>query len=249
MPNWTYNVVYFEDEEVGARAREMMESDKSGFDFDKIKPMPESLNLEAGGRTNLAIAYYLSDGGKNVDNVDKKYFGEFELNSPEELVERAQRIIEHDPSMEDKFREMGEVYVSNFDQYGATHWYDWRNENWGCKWNASEVSWEEDSVAFNTPWGPPVPVLEELSRQLGVTLEIEFEQEGEGLYETIVSPDEGFNENCKFTPDEFDWDDDEDEEYDEEESEEEYEDDERQSVDEATESNTQESDEEYEESV
>ena len=41
-------------------------------------------------------------------------------------------------------------------------WYSWRLENWGCKWDASDVTFMYDhndevmlSCFFNTPWSPP----------------------------------------------------------------------------------------------
>jgi hypothetical protein len=44
-------------------------------------------------------------------------------------------------------------------EQGIPHWYDWQSENWGCKWDACEVSVEVQpksvEVHFDTPWGPP----------------------------------------------------------------------------------------------
>ena len=50
-------------------------------------------------------------------------------------------------------------------------WYTWRLENWGCKWDSSEVTFIYDhiytgfpndkvmlSCCFNTPWSPPVEI-------------------------------------------------------------------------------------------
>jgi Ferredoxin-like domain in Api92-like protein len=40
-------------------------------------------------------------------------------------------------------------------------WYEWRVNNWGCKWDVSDVYFEnqaeEDSIEFSfcSPWGPP----------------------------------------------------------------------------------------------
>jgi hypothetical protein len=63
-------------------------------------------------------------------------------------------------------------------------WYDWNIANWGTKWDASEVSVteKEDGSAvqynFNTPWAPPVSVLQRLSRKFPkVEFELQFEEE------------------------------------------------------------------------
>lgn len=65
----------------------------------------------------------------------------------------------------------------------AGNWYEWNNKNWGVKWEASDVEVRADepdhyTVAFSSPWGPPDPVLVELSRQYPtVTFTLEFEEE------------------------------------------------------------------------
>ena len=55
-------------------------------------------------------------------------------------------------------------------------WYTWRLENWGCKWDSSEVTFIYDhddfaprglgavmlSCFFNTPWSPPQAICEKL---------------------------------------------------------------------------------------
>lgn len=46
-------------------------------------------------------------------------------------------------------------------------WYTWRVDNWGTKWDVSEVSVHESTVAltyhFDTAWAPPEPVIRRLS--------------------------------------------------------------------------------------
>lgn len=50
---------------------------------------------------------------------------------------------------------------------GKEHtWYDWRSDNWGCKWDACDtaivdVSSDDDgmksvTVLFESPWAPPI---------------------------------------------------------------------------------------------
>lgn len=67
------------------------------------------------------------------------------------------------------------------------NWYDWNTENWGTKWNAYQVkylnrSYDDDKtvfeilVKFETAWSPPMPVLEELSKEF----EVEFTYKDEG---------------------------------------------------------------------
>lgn len=72
-------------------------------------------------------------------------------------------------------------------------WYSWSIENWGTKWNASDVvildeySWEEGEVifVFQTAWSPPVPVIKKLSKDNpSVKIVHKFVEEGMGYYGT-----------------------------------------------------------------
>ena len=46
-------------------------------------------------------------------------------------------------------------------KYGDNNWYDWCCNNWGVKWDCSEVDISEEfadlelKYTFDTPWGPP----------------------------------------------------------------------------------------------
>lgn len=46
--------------------------------------------------------------------------------------------------------------------------YEWCCRNWGTKWNFSDVSltWKPRSLlySFQTPWGPPIPVIIKMSQ-------------------------------------------------------------------------------------
>ena len=50
-------------------------------------------------------------------------------------------------------------------------WYDWRNQNWGTKWDAYSMSIDDDSmpngfeVEFETAWCPPEPVCQAIREQ------------------------------------------------------------------------------------
>jgi hypothetical protein len=71
--------------------------------------------------------------------------------------------------------------------YSGDDWYSWNNRNWGVKWDSSnaelidEVENGENLVLvynFETPWGVPVPVLVELSRQFpSVLITNEYQEE------------------------------------------------------------------------
>ena len=51
---------------------------------------------------------------------------------------------------------------------GEVYWYDWRIENWGTKWNAYDVVYDDDdpnTLRFQTAWATPCKVFEALADQ------------------------------------------------------------------------------------
>lgn len=71
------------------------------------------------------------------------------------------------------------------------YWYDWNCENWGTKWDASDVDIQDHAadhkqITFSTPWSPPIPVLTSLSEQYpNLHIELEWEEE-QGFGGTFV---------------------------------------------------------------
>lgn len=100
------------------------------------------------------------------------------------------------------------------EKYGTDNWYDWRCENWGCKWDASESGFWKDGddwmISFQTPWGPPCKFMEKLSVQFPkMEFILQFADEGIGQYplgqatyidgrEYLDGPGEGTDEAEKF---------------------------------------------------
>ena len=75
-------------------------------------------------------------------------------------------------------------------EYGHTNWYDWSIDNWGCKWNCSDVdvdNFEDETfcVKFETPWGPPTEFLKKLNLMFP-DLNIRNEWNEEGGYAGII---------------------------------------------------------------
>lgn len=77
------------------------------------------------------------------------------------------------------------------------NWYDWNCNYWGCKWNATTISVEqnEDSIKifFDTPWAPPIPVIEKLIED-NPQLEIECEYFEPGMWLAGTITKEGCKE-------------------------------------------------------
>jgi hypothetical protein len=78
-------------------------------------------------------------------------------------------------------------------------WCDWRNQNWGIKWdfgrgdnNVIDVNSEttEVTVSFLTPWGPPEKLYEYLTEELGFRIHAEFYEFGAGFLGVFETKDD-----------------------------------------------------------
>ena len=195
MPNWTSNTIRINaNKDTQNEIKELMNTDESCFDFNSLIPMPGSLDMTSGSITYDAIVAYLSEGGKEFPSlhsdegrlVRKLVCGTFSgenyaLGIFERLKDKSADEIE-------ELREMGEKYVSNYQQYGALTWYEWCNNNWGTKWNACEPWFEETdnqlTYYFDTAWSAPFPIFEELSRRFP-NIKVRVEYRNEDGYECI----------------------------------------------------------------
>ena len=180
MPNHITNILTFEGDSEQVHAMlDKIKSDELGFgsiDFNKIIPMPESLNIEAGSRTDNAL--YVCMAALNPAAPDmglpklsgeeyQKLAGIVGRSKGEQFTKPdAQRIssILRFTTLSDAIA-AGQVVVSNFLQYGSGDWYDWRNRNWGTKWNAYQVHFDQESqsIHFLTAWDTPLLVMDKLS--------------------------------------------------------------------------------------
>ena len=176
MPNWVQNEIIFEnigDEKVAALVRELKLSTENGeraFDFNKLIPMPESLNIESGSNTDRAIAYYVTERltipveQTNLSGLISNCFSNDWAN---EVVSRLKNETETSPEVWDKLYENGKQYMYNREHYGCYTWFDWCRRNWGTKWNACNAEWSLDDgmLVFQTAWSAPFPIIEALAEK------------------------------------------------------------------------------------
>ena len=59
---------------------------------------------------------------------------------------------------------LGKTGVSQHPGIGCPTWYEWRNQNWGTKWNASGAEVLDGRLSFLTAWNAPKQILEKLSQ-------------------------------------------------------------------------------------
>lgn len=163
MPNHVKNIIKMK----GIKNLPLFSMDDDGyesFDFNKLIPMPESLQLTSGSCESLAIAVALERIRKGLGRSGVKVeVGSYLHNDLEERVKSYLESEYNKENTEEELVELGMKYLTNAALYGATSWYDWSVKNWGTKWNAYYSSIiSEDEIEFQTAWSAPTPILEKL---------------------------------------------------------------------------------------
>ena len=169
MPNHVINMVSITGEQ--DKIREMLESiqnDEKGFgtiDFNKIIPMPESMNIEAGSNTYKGLEAYagfiqIYTLAGTREDADMEHI-------PKEAEEAFLRMRKDITPAQ---WELGKTAYENQSKYGAPTWYEWAISKWGTKWNAydcvpCDVADDHTELCFLTAWSAPYPVLRRLSAQ------------------------------------------------------------------------------------
>ena len=207
MPNWAYNTLTIEHNDVKVLEKikeELRGNDGSPIDFDKIIPMPETLNVDSPLHANDLMFYILTlakdraeilelpqeilhfiqpildkhKTDKSLDKLYKKYIQEY-----------TEQVI---AGTADKRDDMGIClgisllqgyrYFMNITRYGFDTWYKWCNTMWNTKWNASEgevkLKGNELEYYFETAWSGPWPIAAAISalyEGTEVTLNVGYE--------------------------------------------------------------------------
>lgn len=137
MPNHIANIITInESDEKVQKFLEAVKSEDSLFDFNKIIPRPEGLDIESSSSGESGMRFLLGDKAA-LDLYDS---------------ERKEQAIR-----------LGAKYLVNKALYGAKDWYDWNRWHWGTKWNAYEIEIDGNQIRFNTAWNAPDPIYQKLA--------------------------------------------------------------------------------------
>jgi hypothetical protein len=182
MPNYVINQINFEGDQ--SKIDTLMQSVKSKkdngedyvFDFNKIIPMPESLNITSGGRVDMAMAYVNYQETMDPKGLESYLSYPWVKSAGIDNISQLCDYIKESVDIEE-----GRKAIYNEKTYGHRDWYSWSTSNWGTKWNASEPVVNDNSIEFQTAWSTPEPVLIELSKQHPeVTIDIRYADEDIG---------------------------------------------------------------------
>ena len=174
------------------------------FDFNKIVPMPEELNISSCSSGEWGMRYIILKSDKNyflLTDEDRNFIKQFENRSEEDIKDSL---------------EYGKKYLHNLSKYGHKTWYDWCSDpsNWNTKWNScdSECSRIDDNevmFTFSTAWSFCHPIVKKLSELFPtLTIEAKWADEDAGsntgsieirnkVYISENYPDYGSNEAYK----------------------------------------------------
>lgn len=173
MPNYVKNnITVIGTNEKIYECLDFCKSDDSEFDFNKIVPMPEELNIDEdeSSKNDIAIKSYLF----TLDDKEAKRVHDILRRVPDLLYGNLDQALENksyaSPDNSDEYIELGKRLVDNCSKYGCTTWYEWHYNNWGTKWNAMDAEvgsalGSECDIYFNTAWSAPVPIFSALSKK------------------------------------------------------------------------------------
>jgi len=168
MPNWNNATLYLRGTKENIDA--LVET---GFDFQKLVPMPDELNEDGNGK-NL--------GGRCWKKTDKiSTLEEWQINCKTDQ-EREQMKEHYEQYLKDF-----ELVCSWIDKYGVNGWHEWALQYWGTKWNPypDNVSMERESdtklrVTLTTAWNLPVPILTHIMQKYDLRISGDTVNEHDG---------------------------------------------------------------------
>ena len=160
MPNYVRNIVKMEG--IASLPLFTAEEGRKCFDFGKLIPVPNGLDVTAGSIERVATEALLALLLKyaHAHCVDVQTGPAFPDEKDIEKNAKAYRKTRKE------MEEIGLVYASNLVKYHAATWYDWCMENWGTKWNAMDTEIiDENTIRFDTAWTNPEPVVRKLAER------------------------------------------------------------------------------------
>ena len=189
MPNWIKNkLIVGSSEYIETIIKKYCvyntENKQYDLDFNKVIKMNENLNIEFSSMSEKGLTLYLTKINPSVkyygnlnDKILKETYLKIENMLKDHFIIKNKEIIYSEDELnkvllkystqEQKLLDLGKKQIDNLIKYNAINWYEWSINNWGCKWNASDLKILDNkkSITFETPWDPPIPVILEMSKQ------------------------------------------------------------------------------------
>lgn len=156
MPNHIHNKIEFFGKETDVKAiTDFIKDAEGNFDFNKIIPMPEELNIDIHSGIETLVKENLQ-----LPLHDNWMIAGLEYSNRKTAAEKGfQNFSEEDKKLYHKA-------VENQKKYGFIYWYDWRNVNWGTKWGAYSQSLNRNTYNtfyYQTAWNQASKVIKALA--------------------------------------------------------------------------------------
>jgi len=162
------------------------------IDFNKILPMPASLNVSEGSENYRSILAYMAAVDpdlalccrrENLIPLGRTSYEKalsllpydafkFQAKNATECKDQIDNFRQHNANIKEEDYEKliatGDKLIHNLLNHGATTWYTWCINNWGTKWNAYNFDTQNsinNLIIFNTAWSAPIPVIKQLSKK------------------------------------------------------------------------------------
>lgn len=155
MPNWVRNEVTLSGDAKQIKAlKQKVKSKDNAFDFNKIVPMPEELDIEASDLLARDFIQHWKDSPMKecvtevLDQAIQYFLYERECEGEKMTLKDIQNTTK---------------MIHNYFKYGYLFWNDWRLEKWGTKWNTNGADCWKDGFVFDTAWSTPEPAMRTLS--------------------------------------------------------------------------------------
>ena len=184
MPNWIMNQLVAYNLDLPAKTA-LEQAFKSDRPFQAICPMPKILEETQSpvpyclekmfGRALRPLSLLIDESKLYTSSIRKNGWRQKIL---EIGVDEVMRRIDEDKSIEADIAAKAKLAITAIVETEYANWYDWRLDKWGVKWEASDVSVEDETsfqdkptgnpdliVNFYTPWGPPSGILQELTEK------------------------------------------------------------------------------------
>tara|TARA_R100000426_G_scaffold86855_1_gene69379 strand:- start:900 stop:1496 length:597 start_codon:yes stop_codon:yes gene_type:complete len=180
MPNWCQNVIYVNHQDFKLM-ESTLEAIKQGRLCDHIIPYPD-------------VFKDIHSGYCTINGEDHEVW---RVDAPRDADYITKMDADNIPIPEKEQKEI-------IRKYGCIKPIDWTSENWGMKWDISEVEYhgfgELDlhrsfglhCFKFDTPWCSPIPVFEKM-HQLGYVLFAEYVEYGMGFCGQFMDGKEYYN--------------------------------------------------------
>ena len=188
MPNWVTNrlIVSGNDKDIKQLFNNIKGDEAEQLiDFNKIIPMPESLDITSGSVTDESIFWALSKMNdeeiqRHIENLSRapnilhenllsSLQSRFQIKDLARIEKNANEFVPDEDMKKlgiKDYEALGKTYLENLEKYGYTTWYDWCVANWDTKWNAHDCySLDDHSIEFQTAWSTPERIIKTLSEK------------------------------------------------------------------------------------